>query len=117
MPGEAHPRGRRVRSFLRLPSASGFPPRLRLLAGIDPAGCPHEFEYGRDGKPFYMRGPNESLAVARIIAERVTEAGGHYIVALDDPAPCPSSTLRTRTSTLRTRTSERMGSGDPMREC
>ncbi len=73
----------------------GFPPHpgfrhaSRLLAGIDPAGCAREFEYGRDGKPFYMRGPNESLDVARIIAERVTEAGGHYIVAVDDPGDMP----------------------------
>ncbi|MFO0892600.1 MAG: hypothetical protein U0790_26090 [Isosphaeraceae bacterium] len=75
--------------------AYGFPPHpdfrhaSRLLAGIDPAGCPRQFEYGRDGKPFYMRGPNESLAVARIIAERVTEAGGHYMVALDGPDDLP----------------------------
>src|SRR5205807_408160 len=56
-----------------------------LLDGIDPAACPQEFTFGRDGKPYYFRGPNESLEEARAISERVHEAGGHYVVALTDP--------------------------------
>jgi hypothetical protein len=51
-----------------------------LLEGIDPSTCREEFEYGKDGKPFYFRGPNESLAQARAIAERMAEVGGHYMV-------------------------------------
>ena len=51
-----------------------------LLQGIDPATCSQEFTFGKDGKPFYFRGPSESLEQARAIVERVRAAGGHYIV-------------------------------------
>jgi hypothetical protein len=56
----------------------------RLLAGIDPSECTEEFTFGRDGKPFYIQGPFESLHEARAITERVLEAGGHYIVLASD---------------------------------
>jgi hypothetical protein len=58
-----------------------------LLEGIDPAVCPQDYAFGRDGKPFYFRGPNESLAEAQAIAARVREAGGHYVVGLSDLDP------------------------------
>jgi hypothetical protein len=64
----------------------GFPPHpdyhhaSMLFEGIDPSTCPKEFTFGKDGKPFYMRGPNESLAQAELIVSRVVAAGGHYIV-------------------------------------
>jgi hypothetical protein len=51
-----------------------------LLEGIDPSTCPKEFTFGKDGKPFYIRGPNESLAQAEAIMRRVTDAGGHFLV-------------------------------------
>ena len=63
----------------------GFPPHpdyrhaARLLDGIDPASCRHEFSFGRDGKPFYISGPNESAAEAQAIAARAHQVGGHYI--------------------------------------
>ena len=63
----------------------GFPPHpdyrhaSTLLDGIDPSTCPDQFTFGRDGKPFYMQGPNESLAQAEAIAQRVKETGGHYV--------------------------------------
>lgn len=50
-----------------------------LLAGIDPSTCREEYTFGRDGKPFYIQGPNESRGQAMAIAERVREAGGHYV--------------------------------------
>jgi hypothetical protein len=50
-----------------------------LLEGIDPSTCPEEFTYGRDGKPFYMRGPNESVTEAKAITLRVQEAGGDFV--------------------------------------
>jgi hypothetical protein len=30
-----------------------------LLAGIDPSQCDEEFEFGHEGKPFYVEGPND----------------------------------------------------------
>lgn len=66
----------------------GFPPHSdfrhaqRLLAGIDPSQCPDEFQFGHDGRPLYVRGPNESLEEAQLIANRVAEHGGHYTLQL-----------------------------------
>jgi hypothetical protein len=53
-----------------------------LLDGIDPASYPGEFTYGRDGKPFYHQGPNESSAQASAIIQRVVQAGGDYVAEL-----------------------------------
>ena len=58
-----------------------------LLTGIDPSLCNQEFEFGKDGRPFYIRGPGESLAKAQLIAERVHALGGHYLVQLDEGDP------------------------------
>jgi hypothetical protein len=66
----------------------GFPPHSdfrhaqRLLAGIDPSKCPDEFKFGHEGKPLYIRGPNESLEEARIIARRVEQHGGDFTLPL-----------------------------------
>jgi hypothetical protein len=51
-----------------------------LANNSDPAACPSEFTFGRDGKPFYFRGPNESCAQAKAISQRVAAAGGHFVV-------------------------------------
>jgi hypothetical protein len=56
-----------------------------LLEGIDPSTCLEEFTFGRDGKPFYFQGPNESPEQARAILERIHAAGGHFIVQVPDP--------------------------------
>jgi hypothetical protein len=56
-----------------------------LLAGIDPSGSVDEFEFGKDGKPFYVQGPNDSNAKAAAIAARVKAAGGNYVLVMDDP--------------------------------
>lgn len=53
-----------------------------LFAGVDPEKCTETFTMGRDGKPFYVRGPHESLAQARSIANRVHNAGGNYLIPL-----------------------------------
>ena len=52
----------------------------RLLAGIDASACPEEFTFGRDGKPFYIQGPNESVAEAAAIARHIQAAGGLFTV-------------------------------------
>jgi hypothetical protein len=66
----------------------GFPPHpdfrhaSMLLEGIDGAACPSEFTFGRDGKPFYIQGPSESLAQAAAITRRIHDAGGHFLVVM-----------------------------------
>jgi hypothetical protein len=51
-----------------------------LLDGMDAADCQQEFAFGRDGKPFYVQGPNESHAQAEAIMQRVQAAGGHFMI-------------------------------------
>ncbi|MBI2803536.1 MAG: hypothetical protein HYX68_00965 [Planctomycetes bacterium] len=64
----------------------GFPPHpdyrpaRMLLAGIDPALCAETFTFGKDGKPFYIDGPNDSPEKIRVIMHRVNLAGGHFVV-------------------------------------
>ena len=76
----------------------GFPPHRdfrhaqRLLAGIDPAQCPDEFEFGQDGRPHYIRGPSESMERARAIATRVDALGGYYTLPLG-PSELPDFEL------------------------
>ena len=71
----------------------GFPPHpdyrhaAMLLKGIDPNACAHEFTFGRDGKPFYIQGPNESPAQASAIMQRIQEAGGHFIIQASGVGP------------------------------
>lgn len=50
-----------------------------LLAGIDPSECRERYEFGREGRPYYIQGPNESPAQAMAIVQRVQEAGGHFM--------------------------------------
>lgn len=58
-----------------------------IFGSIDPTTCPKEFEFGKDGKPFYISGPNETHADSgRIIAtltRKVGPDGFHYMMGLD----------------------------------
>ena len=80
-----------VRGAVDYAQSYGFAPHrdfrhaALLLEGIDPDACPQEFTYGRDGKPFYIRGPYETLEAARVISERIVEAGGDYIIPIPGP--------------------------------
>ncbi len=51
-----------------------------LLDGLDPAACEQEFAFGRNGEPFYIQGPNETIAQAEAIIARIQAAGGHFMV-------------------------------------
>jgi hypothetical protein len=54
----------------------------KLFSGIDPAACHTEYTFGRDGKPLYIQGPNESSAQAAAITQRVKDAGGIFLIQL-----------------------------------
>ena len=62
--------------------AVGFRPHkdyqrtILLLEAIDPTACPERFEYGHEGKPFYIRGPSESLSQAKRIVEHLDQRCG-----------------------------------------
>lgn len=59
----------------------------RLVFGdIDSSTSPETFEYGKDGKPFYVSGPNESFQRSREIvatlARKTGPGGSDYVVRL-----------------------------------
>lgn len=47
-----------------------------LLGTIDASVCPVKYTYGKNGKPFYMNGPYESLAESQRIINILTEKCG-----------------------------------------
>jgi hypothetical protein len=47
-----------------------------IFGDIDADACPTEFTYGRDGKPFYIRGPNESVSRAKGIVDQLQRKCG-----------------------------------------
>jgi len=49
---------------------------IPLLESIDPTVCPERFEYGHEGKPFYIRGPSESLSQAKRIVDHLERRCG-----------------------------------------
>jgi hypothetical protein len=59
-----------------------------IFGDIDAQACPARFTCGNEGKPFYIRGPNESLVQAkRIISQLQAKCGEghfHYLVATDE---------------------------------
>ena len=62
-----------------------------IFGDIDAGACPVKYDFGQEGKPMYIRGPNESISEARrIVAQldrRCGEGNFHYLVALDDGIP------------------------------
>ncbi len=61
-----------------------YPTAAQILGDIEATEDISSFSFGRDGKPFYISGPNESLAMSRRIAEQLEKkcgAGGYdYVV-------------------------------------
>jgi hypothetical protein len=70
----------------------GFPPHpdyrhaRALLQGIDMSLCADTFEFGKDGKPFYVNGPYDSPEKMKVIAHRVRAAGGDFVL-MGAPSP------------------------------
>lgn len=58
-----------------------------IFGNAESNACPEQFEYGHEGKPFYMRGPHESIPQAKKIVEHLHrkfgEGGYHYMVATE----------------------------------
>ncbi|MCA9184581.1 MAG: hypothetical protein R3E01_31955 [Pirellulaceae bacterium] len=58
-----------------------------IFGDLDATSCGEEFEYGKDGRPLYISGPNESSAKMREIISRLDDACGqdeYRVVALVD---------------------------------
>jgi hypothetical protein len=81
-----------IQGAVRYAEGLGFPPHpdyqnaRGIFGDVDSLACPTEFEYGREGKPFYMRGPHESVSQAKRIVEQLQnecgEGGFHYLVTM-----------------------------------
>jgi hypothetical protein len=61
----------------------------QLLMDLDPNVCPNQYTFGKDGKPFYISGPNENQNQSKKIVEKLFRNCGEgnfdYIVsAFDD---------------------------------
>lgn len=59
-----------------------------LFGNIDADACPVHYDYGKDGKPLYIRGPHETLSEAEKIVNKLYaqcgEDGFVYLIKLDD---------------------------------
>jgi len=75
--------------------ALGFSPHgdygfaKRIFEGIRKEQCPRSFTFGRDGKPLYLAGPNDSEQFARNVVETLTDRlgpdGFHFLMPLIMP--------------------------------
>lgn len=57
-----------------------------LFGDIDSNICTQEFEFGEEGKPYYVSGPNDSPARIRAVMEQLTRRCGgpdgfHFMMA------------------------------------
>ena len=57
-----------------------------IFGNIDASACPVKYSYGSDGKPYYIRGPNESPAQVKKIIDQLHKTCGegnyHYLTML-----------------------------------
>ncbi len=57
----------------------------RVFGGISTADCSEQFDFGKDGKPFYIQGPSDSPErrewILRALETRCGEGGFQFIVA------------------------------------
>ena len=64
-----------------------YPLVKRIFGSIDASISLTEFEFGKDGKPFYVSGPSQSEADSKKIINTLTERlgpdGFHYMVGMD----------------------------------
>lgn len=72
----------------------GFPPHSDykyakgIFGDIDSNACPVAYNYGQNGKPYYIRGPNESTSQAKKIVTQLNKVCGegnyNFLAMLDE---------------------------------
>jgi len=59
----------------------------KIFGDINPAICPQEFKFGKDGKPLYISGPHETMADSKRIVDILNRKSGagefDYMVKMD----------------------------------
>ena len=67
---------------------SDYKKAVPLFGNIDASVCPVHYDYGKDGKPYYIRGPHESISEAKKIVNKLHdkcgEGGFDFMIQLDD---------------------------------
>ncbi|MFN0053539.1 MAG: hypothetical protein ACKV0T_15275 [Planctomycetales bacterium] len=82
---------------LGLPPHEDYSVAKAILGSIDGALCPETFEYGKDGKPLFIAGPNDGPERCRQIMAALKSRQGpdgyHYLVPVleDNPIIDPST--------------------------
>lgn len=81
-------------------SALGFAPHRdlskarRIFSGVDASACPRDFTYGKDGRPYFIAGPNDSAErinrVLTILEARFGSDGFGFTVPGDETEPVES---------------------------
>jgi hypothetical protein len=65
-----------------------YPPAHALFGDIDAGSCATVYKFGKDGKPLFIAGPNDTPArirrTLRTLAEKVGEDNFDYVVPFDD---------------------------------
>ncbi len=60
----------------------------RLFGDIDASACPTGFEYGKDGKPFFLSGPSETPEqmqhIIKTLGKKCGPDGFHVMAAVED---------------------------------
>lgn len=77
----------------------GLPPhpdynKAKLIFGdTDPQACERTFVYGKDGKPFFVAGPNDNsercTRIIRTLSERYGPDGFHYLLPIAPAGSAP----------------------------
>jgi hypothetical protein len=75
--------------------------KAKLLFGdIDASECTETFEFGKDGKPFFISGPNDTPERCHQILEKLVESCGrdgfHYLIPLADPSSVLPKALKAK---------------------
>jgi hypothetical protein len=60
----------------------------KIFGDIDSAACPRSFEFGKNGKPFYIAGPYDKPKFVKNVQEKLAKRCGpdgfHYVAPMDD---------------------------------
>lgn len=66
---------------------SDYPPAEALFGDIDAGACNAEYDFGKEGKPFFFAGPHDTPSkikkVIRTLADKVGEGNFDYIAMVD----------------------------------
>lgn len=58
-----------------------------IFGDVDPNECTEQFEYGKDGKPYYFAGPHDSyeksMAIVNLLRNQVGEDGFHFVLPME----------------------------------